>query len=191
MPSYLTDVKLLHSYQIIEEYGSLSKFLWSYVNHKPIVSQYKLAKQVPVKTPKAEALSKELLRRGFRFVGPTTMYSVMQAAGLVCDHLVTCYKYQESSAENSPGTDSPLEGEKSADSWQRISLSEWKASIEPRVGAVDVYPHEFRRASANASDPVWAELPKIEEAREEELEKQEEEAYDDISSSSKCEIPVC
>jgi hypothetical protein len=62
---------------------------------------------------------------------------------------------------------------------------------------VDVYPHEFRRASANSSDPVWAELPKIEEAREDELEKQEdeededEEAYDDISSSSKCGIPVC
>ncbi|KAG0579987.1 hypothetical protein KC19_4G140500 [Ceratodon purpureus] len=180
--------------KIVEEYGSLSKFLWSYVNHKPIVSQYKLAKQVPVKTPKSEALSKELLRRGFRFVGPTTMYSVMQAAGLVCDHLVTCYKYQESSAENSPVTDSPLEGDKSVDSWQRISLPEWKTSniIEPRLGAVDVYPHEFRRASANASDPVWAELPKIEEAREEELEKQEdEEAYDDISSSPKCEIPAC
>jgi hypothetical protein len=127
------------------------------------------------------------------------MYSVMQAAGLVCDHLVTCYKYQESSAENSPVTDSPLEGEKSADSWQRISLPEWRASniIESRAGAVDVYPHEFRRASANSSDPVWAELPKIEEAREDELEKQEdeededEEAYDDISSSSKCGIPVC
>lgn len=149
---------------------------------------------MPVKTPKSEALSKELLRRGFRFVGPTTMYSVMQAAGLVCDHLVTCYKYQESSAENSPVTDSPIEGEKSAESWQRISLPERRAPsiVEPRAGIVDAYPHEFRRASANASDPVWAELPKIDEAREEDLEKQEnEEAYDNISSSSKCEIPVC
>ncbi|XP_073393886.1 uncharacterized protein [Physcomitrium patens] len=170
-----------HVLKIIEDYGSLSKFLWSYVNHKPISSQYKLAKQVPVKTPKSEALSKELLRRGFRFVGPTTMYSVMQAAGLVCDHIVTCYKYQETSAENSPVTDLVMEGEKATDPWQRISLP------------ADVYSLEFRRASANASDPVWAELPIIEEAKEEELEKnsEDEELNDDISSSSKSGIPVC
>lgn len=184
---------LVLCHQIIEEYGSLSKFLWSYVNHKPIVSQYKLAKQVPVKTPKSEALSKELLRRGFRFVGPTTMYSVMQAAGLLCDHLVTCYKYQESSAENSPVAD--LEEEKVTDSWQRISLPEWRgaSTVEPRVAVQDTYPHEFRRASANASDPVWAELPIIEEAREDDMERNsdDEEEYDDMSTSSKCEIPVC
>lgn len=116
----------------------------------------------------------------------------MQAAGLVCDHLVTCYKYQESSAENSPVTD--LEEEKVTDSWQRISLPEWRASpMEPRVGAVDAYPHEFRRASSNAADPVWAELPIIEEAREDDMEKNSdnEGEYDDISTSSKCEIPVC
>ncbi|XP_024374655.1 uncharacterized protein [Physcomitrium patens] len=170
-----------HVLKIIEEYGSLSKFLWSYVNHKPVVSQYKLAKQVPVKTPKSEALSKELIRRGFRFVGPTTMYSVMQAAGLVCDHLVTCYKYLESSAGNSPVMDPVIEGEKIADPWQRISL--------PTNG----YPLEFKRASANASDPVWAELPIIEEAREDESDKNSEDGdnYDDLSTSSKLEISVC
>lgn len=157
----------------------MSKFLWSYVNHKPIVSQYKLAKQVPVKTPKSEALSKELLRRGFRFVGPTTMYSVMQAAGMVCDHLVTCYKYQESSAENSPVD---LE-EEETDSWQRISFPEWRGA-SPMVGAVqESFPHEFRKPSANALDPVWAELPIIEE-REDEMEPHsdnDDEEYDGLS----------
>ncbi|CAM6010147.1 unnamed protein product, partial [Sphagnum balticum] len=81
--------------EIEEECGSLTNFLWSFVNYKPMVSHYKLSKQVPVKTPKSEALSNELVRRGLRFVGPTTMYVLMQAAGLVNDHLVTCFRHQE------------------------------------------------------------------------------------------------
>lgn len=81
--------------QVVDEYGSFSSFLWGFVNNKPTVSHYKLQKQVPVKTPKSEALSKELVRRGFQFVGPTVMCSVMQAAGLVNDHLVCCFRHQE------------------------------------------------------------------------------------------------
>jgi DNA-3-methyladenine glycosylase I len=83
--------------EVVDEYGSFSSFLWGFVNNKPTVSHYKLQKQVPVKTPKSEALSKELVRRGFQFVGPTVMCSVMQAAGLVNDHLVCCFRHQECS----------------------------------------------------------------------------------------------
>ncbi|CAN5951360.1 unnamed protein product, partial [Sphagnum jensenii] len=81
--------------EIVDEYGSFSIFLWGFVNNKPSVSHYKLQMQVPVKTPKSEAISKELVQRGFQFVGPTVMYSVMQAAGLVSDHLVHCFHHQE------------------------------------------------------------------------------------------------
>ncbi|CAK9218878.1 unnamed protein product [Sphagnum troendelagicum] len=83
--------------EVVDEYGSFSSFLWGFVNNKPTVSHYKLQKQVPVKTPKSEALSKELVQRGFQFVGPTVMCSVMQAAGLVNDHLVCCFRHQECS----------------------------------------------------------------------------------------------
>ena len=65
------------------------------MNHKPIRNGFRYARQVPVKTPKAELISKDLMQRGFRCVGPTVVYSFMQVAGLVSDHLLTCFRYQE------------------------------------------------------------------------------------------------
>ncbi|KAF2321521.1 hypothetical protein GH714_000269 [Hevea brasiliensis] len=62
---------------------------------KPIVNQFRHSRQVPVKTPKAEAISKDLVRRGFRSVGPTVIYAFMQVAGLTNDHLVSCFRFQE------------------------------------------------------------------------------------------------
>jgi len=65
------------------------------VNHKPMINGFRYARQVPIKTPKAEALSKDLMQRGFRCVGPTVIYSFMQAVGLVNDHLSSCFRYGE------------------------------------------------------------------------------------------------
>ena len=62
---------------------------------KPIVSKFRYPRQVPVKTPKADVISKDLVRRGFRCVGPTVIYSFMQAAGLTNDHLISCFRFQE------------------------------------------------------------------------------------------------
>lgn len=68
------------------------------MNHKPLRNGFRYARQVPVKTPKAELMSKDLMRRGFRCVGPTAVYSFMQVAGIVNDHLVTCFRYNECNA---------------------------------------------------------------------------------------------
>ncbi|XP_028551225.1 uncharacterized protein LOC110094432 isoform X2 [Dendrobium catenatum] len=81
--------------KIIEEFGSFDNYCWSFVNHKPIASRFRYPRQIPVKTPKADSISKDLVRRGFRGVGPTVMYSFMQAAGLTNDHLINCFRFEE------------------------------------------------------------------------------------------------
>uniref|UniRef100_A0A5B7B1V6 DNA-3-methyladenine glycosylase I n=1 Tax=Davidia involucrata TaxID=16924 RepID=A0A5B7B1V6_DAVIN len=79
--------------EIKRELGSFDKYLWGFVNHKPIGTQYKSCHKIPVKTSKSEAISKDMVRRGFRLVGPTVMHSFMQAAGLTNDHLITCPRH--------------------------------------------------------------------------------------------------
>ncbi|WOL18324.1 hypothetical protein Cni_G27118 [Canna indica] len=91
--------------KIIDEFGSFHRYCWSFVNYKPIISRFRYPRQVPVKTPKADIISKDLVRRGFRSVGPTIIYSFMQAAGLTNDHLISCYRFQECIAAVSPSTD--------------------------------------------------------------------------------------
>ncbi|GMY35626.1 putative gmp synthase [glutamine-hydrolyzing] [Fagus crenata] len=81
--------------KVIDEFGSFDKYIWSFVNHKPIVSRFRYPRQVPVKTPKADVMSKDLVRRGFRCVGPTVIYSFMQVAGITNDHLISCFRFQE------------------------------------------------------------------------------------------------
>ncbi|TKY73119.1 GMP synthase of glutamine-hydrolyzing [Spatholobus suberectus] len=81
--------------KVIDEFGSFDKYIWSFVNHKPIVSRFRYPRQVPVKTPKADVISKDLVRRGFRGVGPTVVYSFMQVAGLTNDHLISCFRFEE------------------------------------------------------------------------------------------------
>ncbi|XP_057454087.1 uncharacterized protein LOC130745737 [Lotus japonicus] len=81
--------------KVIEEFGSFDTFIWNFVNNKPIVSQFRYARQVPVKSPKAEFISKDLVRRGFRSVGPTVIYTFMQVAGLTNDHLISCFRFKE------------------------------------------------------------------------------------------------
>ncbi|KAJ9550923.1 hypothetical protein OSB04_014968 [Centaurea solstitialis] len=82
-------------YQVIDEFGSFDKYIWSFVNYKPIISRFRYSRQVPVKTPKADVISKDLIRRGFRCVGPTVIYSFMQVAGITNDHICSCFRFQE------------------------------------------------------------------------------------------------
>lgn len=80
------------------EFGSLAKYFWAYVGNKPIVGAPATLADLPVTTPLATTISKDLKARGFRFVGPTIVYSFMQAVGLVDDHLTTCYRFRRPSA---------------------------------------------------------------------------------------------
>ncbi|XWS14614.1 hypothetical protein CRYUN_Cryun35bG0024300 [Craigia yunnanensis] len=84
--------------KVQQEFGSFSSYFWGFVNHKPLRNGSRYARQVPVKTSKAEFMSKDMMQRGFCCVGPTVVYSFMQVAGIVNDHLVTCFRYQECNA---------------------------------------------------------------------------------------------
>jgi DNA-3-methyladenine glycosylase I len=77
------------------EFGSFDAFLWRFVGGKTLRNSWTTLAEIPAKTPEAEAMSRELVKRGFRFVGPTICYSHMQACGLVNDHLVSCFRYRE------------------------------------------------------------------------------------------------
>ena len=81
-----------------EEYGSFTKYIWGFVNGKPKVNRWKRMDQLPATSKESDALSKDLKQRGFKFVGSTIVYAHMQAAGLVNDHLVHCYRHTECKA---------------------------------------------------------------------------------------------
>jgi DNA-3-methyladenine glycosylase I len=74
------------------ELGSLDAFLWSFVGGRPKVNRWRSRRQVPAQTPESEAMSRALLKRGFRFVGPTICYAFMQAVGMVDDHAPDCFR---------------------------------------------------------------------------------------------------
>jgi len=78
-----------------KEFGSFDKYIWSFVDGKPLVNRVKESSQVQVKTEISDAISKDLKKRGFNFVGSTIMYAFMQATGMVNDHLVSCFRYSE------------------------------------------------------------------------------------------------
>jgi DNA-3-methyladenine glycosylase I len=80
------------------ELGSFDALLWSFVDDVPVVNSVRELGEIPAETPVSRAMSKELKRRGFRFVGPTVLYALMQAAGLVDDHVVGCFRYGERGA---------------------------------------------------------------------------------------------
>jgi DNA-3-methyladenine glycosylase I len=81
--------------KVQEEFGKFDKYVWEFVGGSPIQNKWKKHAQVPAMTPLATALSKDLKKRGFRFVGPTIIYALMQATGLVNDHLVSCFRYKQ------------------------------------------------------------------------------------------------
>jgi len=84
--------------EIQKEFGSFDAFIWNFVGGSPIQNRRSRLKQLPAKTDLSIKLSKDLLKRGFRFVGPTICYAFMQATGLVNDHLTTCFRYKELSS---------------------------------------------------------------------------------------------
>jgi len=81
--------------KVCEEFGSFDKYLWQFVDGKPIINRRKSMKEVPARTEISDAMSKDLLKRGFKFVGSTICYANMQAVGMVNDHLVTCFRHKQ------------------------------------------------------------------------------------------------
>ena len=78
-----------------EEFGSFSAYVWRFVNGRPRQNRFRAMSEVPATTPESEALSRDLKKRGFRFVGPTIVYAHMQAVGMVNDHEVGCFRHRE------------------------------------------------------------------------------------------------
>lgn len=81
--------------KIQEEFGSFDKYIWRFVNGKPIVNKCKTSKDIRATSPESDALSADLKKRGFKFVGSTVIYAHMQAVGMVNDHLTSCFCYKK------------------------------------------------------------------------------------------------
>lgn len=80
--------------EIQKEFGSFDKYIWSFVDFKPVINAWKTLSEIPAKTELSDRISTDLKKRGFSFVGSTIMYAHIQAIGLVNDHLVSCFRYQ-------------------------------------------------------------------------------------------------
>ncbi len=78
-----------------KEFGRFDAYLWQFVGGKPIKNAWKTLKDIPARTPESVAMSRDLLKRGFKFVGPTICYAHMQATGMVNDHVVDCFRYEQ------------------------------------------------------------------------------------------------
>jgi len=89
--SAITNAQLFIEVQ--KEFGSFSKYIWSYVDGKPIINQFLKREDVPATTSLSDTISKDLKKRGFKFVGSTVVYAFMQAVGMVNDHTTDCFKY--------------------------------------------------------------------------------------------------
>src|SRR4029077_18185842 len=85
--------------KVQEEFGKFDAYCWQFVGGRPRLNRWKSTRQIPATTPESEALSKDLKRRGFSFVGPTVAYAYMQAAGFVNDHVASCFRYRELRSE--------------------------------------------------------------------------------------------
>ncbi|MFA6970032.1 MAG: DNA-3-methyladenine glycosylase I [Gallionella sp.] len=81
--------------RVQDEFGSFAKFLWQFVGGKPRQNAWRSLADVPASTPESDAMSSELKRRGFKFVGPTVCYALMQATGMVNDHTTDCFRHEE------------------------------------------------------------------------------------------------
>lgn len=81
--------------KVREEFGSFDAYLWRFVDGRPVINRHRSMATVPARTAISDAMSKDLLKRGFKFVGSTTCYAHMQAVGMVNDHLVTCFRHKE------------------------------------------------------------------------------------------------
>ena len=81
--------------KVSEEFGSFDEYIWRFVDGRPLINRWESLSQLPTTSPESILLSKDLVARGFKFVGPTICYAHMQATGMVNDHLVSCYRYRE------------------------------------------------------------------------------------------------
>ena len=81
--------------KVSEEFGSFDEYIWRFVDGRPLINRWESLSQLPATSPESILLSKDLVARGFKFVGPTICYAHMQATGMVNDHLVSCYRYRE------------------------------------------------------------------------------------------------
>ncbi|MCL2616502.1 MAG: DNA-3-methyladenine glycosylase I [Defluviitaleaceae bacterium] len=93
MNSAVTNAKLF--LKVVEKHGSFDKFIWGYVGYKPITGHWERIEDIPATTPVSDRISKDLKKMGFKFVGSTIIYAYMQATGMVNDHLVDCFAYEE------------------------------------------------------------------------------------------------
>lgn len=81
--------------EVQEEFGSFDRYVWRFVDGKPVVNRFRSLKELPATSPQSDTLSKDLKKRGFKFVGSTVIYAHMQATGLVNDHTVDCFRFRE------------------------------------------------------------------------------------------------
>ncbi len=81
--------------EVQKEFGSFDNYIWQFVHHKPVVNKFKSLKDLPAKNEISDRMSKDLKKRGFKFVGSTICYAFMQAVGMVNDHITTCFRYKE------------------------------------------------------------------------------------------------
>lgn len=86
--------------EVQKEFGSFDKFVWKFVNYKPIKNKFKTIKELPATSPESDAMSKVLKEKGLKFVGSTTCYAFMQAAGMVNDHTTDCFRYNVINSKN-------------------------------------------------------------------------------------------
>lgn len=84
-----------HFLEVQKEFGTFDRYIWQFTGGKMLVNHWKTLAEIPTKSPAAEAMSADLTKRGFRFVGPTICYAFMQAAGMVNDHILGCFRWQE------------------------------------------------------------------------------------------------
>ena len=85
--------------EVQQEFGSFSKYIWGFVDGTPIRNTFRRDRDIPATSPESDALSKDLKKRGFKFVGSTIVYAHMQAVGLVNDHVVSCFRYKPCTAK--------------------------------------------------------------------------------------------
>jgi DNA-3-methyladenine glycosylase I len=78
-----------------KEFGSFDRYVWQFVGGRPVKNRWRRSDQLPSRSEQSDALSKDLVKRGFKFVGSTICYAFMQATGMVNDHLISCYRYKE------------------------------------------------------------------------------------------------
>jgi DNA-3-methyladenine glycosylase I len=81
--------------EVKKEFGSFTNYLWAFVGGKPIQNRWRTLSEIPAQTPDSVHMSKDMRKRGFKFVGPTTLYALMQAVGMVNDHEVHCFRHRE------------------------------------------------------------------------------------------------